>query len=87
MKKARCPVVPVGISGAWASWPKGQPFPLPAPLGAFGPGAPLGVSFGEPVPAGFYDSMKREQIVADLQGRITAAVADARTRRGERSCG
>ncbi len=81
-KKAKCPVVPVGITGAYHSWPKKRVLPVPAPLGVFGPGAPLGVSFGEPVPAGFYDTMKREEIVADLQRRIADAFADARRRRG-----
>jgi len=81
VKKAHCPVVPVGIAGAYESWPKGQKLPTPAPLGRFGPGHPIGVSFGEPVPAGFYEKMHREQIVADLQARVAAAVADARSRR------
>lgn len=82
VKKARCPVVPVGIVGAYDSWPKGQPLPVPAPLGVLGPGTPLGVSFGETVPPGFYDQMKREEIVDDLHRRIADAVADARQRRG-----
>jgi 1-acyl-sn-glycerol-3-phosphate acyltransferase len=82
VKKARCPVVPVGITGAYASWPKKQPLPTPAPLGVLGPGSPLGVSFGEPVPAGYYDSMKRDEIVTDLHRRIADALADARKRRG-----
>ena len=82
VKKARCPVVPVGITGAFDSWPKGQKLPSPAPRGVFGPGSPLGVSFGEPVPPGFYDSMKRDEIVADLTRRIGEALADARERRG-----
>ena len=85
VKKARCPVVPVGIAGAYESWPKSRKFPVPAPLGVFGPGAPIGVSFGEPVPPGFYDRMAREQIVADLQARIAATVTDARLRRNDRS--
>jgi 1-acyl-sn-glycerol-3-phosphate acyltransferase len=78
VKKAHCPVVPVGIAGAHESWPRSQKLPKLAPLGVCGPGTPLGVSFGEPVPAGFYDTMGREAIVADMQRRIAAAVADAR---------
>jgi 1-acyl-sn-glycerol-3-phosphate acyltransferase len=81
VKKAKCPVVPVGVVGAYHCWPKKQVLPVPAPLGVFGPGRPLGVSFGEPLPAGYYSRMPREQIVADLQARIAAAVADARLRR------
>ena len=82
VKKAKCPVGPVGLVGAYDSWPKKRPLPVPAPLGVFGPGAPLGVSFGEPVPPGFYDAMKREEIVTDLHRRIADAFADARRRRG-----
>lgn len=81
VKKARCPVVPVGIAGAYESWPRSQKFPTPAPLGVFGPGRPIGVSFGEPVVPGFYDRMGREAIVADLQTRIAAEVTEAKRRR------
>lgn len=82
VKRARCPVVPVGIAGAYESWPRRHPLPTPAPLGVFGPGRPIGVSFGEPVPAGHYARMGREEIVADLQGRIAAAVTEAKRLRG-----
>ncbi|MCU0702819.1 MAG: 1-acyl-sn-glycerol-3-phosphate acyltransferase [Fimbriiglobus sp.] len=81
VKKAKCPVVPVGLVGAWESWPKGQILPVPAPLGVLGPGRPLGLSFGEPVPVGHYDRMGREDIVADLERRLAEAVADVRKRR------
>ncbi|MFY7951217.1 MAG: lysophospholipid acyltransferase family protein [Armatimonadaceae bacterium] len=81
VKKARCPVVPVGIVGAFETWPRTHKLPTPAPLGIFGPGAPLGVSFGEPVPSGFYAEMKREQIVADLTARIAAAFEEAKAHR------
>lgn len=80
-KKARCPIVPVGVVGAYESWPRSQKFPTPAPLGVFGPGHPIGVNFGEPVPPGFYERMNRQEIVADLQTRIAATIAEAAARR------
>lgn len=76
VKKARCPVVPVGVVGAYESWPRNQTFPTPAPFGVFGPGRPIGANFGHPLPPGFYDAMSRQEILADLQARITAAVAE-----------
>jgi 1-acyl-sn-glycerol-3-phosphate acyltransferase len=81
-KRANCPIVPVGVVGAYESWPRSRPFPLPAPFGVLGPGRPLGVNFGEPIPAGYFDKMARGQIVTELQERIVAAVAEAKQLRG-----
>lgn len=82
VKKARCPVVPVGIVGAYESWPRKQPLPVPAPLGVVGPGRPIGVCFGEPIPTGHFHGMHRDQITSELHTRIAAAVAEARELRG-----
>jgi 1-acyl-sn-glycerol-3-phosphate acyltransferase len=32
IKRARAPIVPVAIAGAYEAWPRWQPLPLPAPL-------------------------------------------------------
>lgn len=74
-KKANCPVVPCGVVGAFAAWPRGAKLPRPA---VFGEGSPVGVNFGHPVPAGHYASMKREAVVADLEARIREAMAEGK---------
>lgn len=81
-KKANCPIVPVGVAGAYEAWPRSQPLPTPAVFGVLGPARPIGVNFGEPVPAGYYARMGRDQIVLDLQARIAAAMTEAKRLRG-----
>lgn len=81
-KKANCPIVPVGVVGAYESWPRTRPLPMPAPFGVFGPGRPIGVNFGEPFPPGHFEGMNRTAIVATLQGRMAATIAEAERMRG-----
>lgn len=71
-KKANCPVVPCGVVGTFGAWPKGAKLPRPTWLG----GTPVGVNFGEPVPAGHYATMKRDAVVADMEARVRAAIAE-----------
>jgi 1-acyl-sn-glycerol-3-phosphate acyltransferase len=82
VKKARCPVVPVGVAGAYDAWPRSQKLPVPALLGALGPARRIGVNFGEPIPAGHFAAMDRGAILAELQGRIAVALAEAERLRG-----
>ena len=70
-KKANCPVVPCGVVGTYGAWRKGA-VPRPAWLG----GSCVGVNFGHPVPAGYYASMKREAVVADMEARVREAMAE-----------
>ena len=40
-------------------------------------GCSVAISFGEPLPSGFYKGMDRAAILTDMQARIAAAHADA----------
>jgi 1-acyl-sn-glycerol-3-phosphate acyltransferase len=68
-KRSRVPLVPVGIEGAFAAWPRRRLFPLPAPVViVFGP--PLEAS----VAAGYSD----RELVAEVERRIRACHEEAR---------
>jgi 1-acyl-sn-glycerol-3-phosphate acyltransferase len=79
-KKANCPVVPAGVLGTFGAWPRGAKVPRPAWAG----GTPVGVNFGHPVPAGYYATMKREAVVADLEARVRAALAEGEAMNAKR---
>jgi 1-acyl-sn-glycerol-3-phosphate acyltransferase len=66
IKRVKCPIVPVGIAGAFAAWSRYTKIPRPAPL--FLPPRPscLAVSIGEPIDPSRYLDMDRDEMVADL---------------------
>ena len=78
VKRADAPIVPCGIVGAYECWPRRAKWPRFAPLFLPRSAGSIAVAFGEPVPAGYYRTWTREAILADLQQRVAAAVAEAR---------
>ncbi|MFM8274820.1 MAG: lysophospholipid acyltransferase family protein [Gemmata sp.] len=77
IKRVSCPIVPVGIAGAFAAWSRFTKIPRPAPL--FFPPEPstLAVSVGEPLDPGRYVNMKRDAMMDDLFRALVARHADA----------
>jgi 1-acyl-sn-glycerol-3-phosphate acyltransferase len=67
IKRARAPIVPVGIAGAFAAWPRTQKVPTPAPLFLPGVGEALAVAVGEPLDAQHFASLPRERMLAELR--------------------
>ncbi len=66
IKRVRCPIVPVGIAGAFAAWNRFQKVPRPAPL-VLPPGpSTLAVSVGRPIDPDRYRGLDRDEIVTDL---------------------
>jgi 1-acyl-sn-glycerol-3-phosphate acyltransferase len=68
-QRGRVPLLPVGIEGSFAAWPRWRPFPLPATIH---------IHFGHPIlpeeAAGFSD----RELVAEVERRIRQCHADAR---------
>lgn len=65
VKKARCPVVPAAIAGAFEAWPRSRKFPR-----LFG--KPVRVAFGEPIP---YDALMKDgpdAALALIRARVVA---------------
>lgn len=71
-------VVPVGIAGAFALWPRNRAYPIPAPLGLMDfAGSSLAVSIGQPIPATAWEGVDRHEIAARLGKRIQMEHATA----------
>lgn len=70
IRRADAMVVPVGIAGAYESWPRGQILPNPSPL--FLPGQQGGIAcvYGPPVSTAELKSLGREEMLNDLSQRI-----------------
>lgn len=82
-KRVQCPIVPVGIAGAYAAWnrfmkwPRFSPFCLP-------PGdSTIAASVGEPIDPARYKGIGREEMLADLRAEIVkqTVIAEALRRK------
>jgi 1-acyl-sn-glycerol-3-phosphate acyltransferase len=77
IRRVKCPIVPVGVAGTFAAWsrfmkrPKFAPPFLPP-----GPGT-IGVSVGEPINPARYESMGRDEMLADLRAALVREHAEA----------
>lgn len=85
LKKADCPVVPVGVAGAFRMWPRHAKWPAPEPLVGPADGRSVALAFGEPIPAGTFAKADRDAILSRVSAGIATAVAAAeRVRRKPR---
>jgi 1-acyl-sn-glycerol-3-phosphate acyltransferase len=73
VKRVTCPIVPVGIAGAYQAWPPHRKRPQPDPLWRRSEGRSIAVAFGPAIDPARYKGMDREDVVADLQKEIGAA--------------
>ncbi len=77
IKRVNCPIVPVGIAGAFAAWSRFTKIPRFSPL-LLPPGAStLGVSVGEPIDPARYKGKDRDEMLADLHREIAKQAAAA----------
>lgn len=70
LKRTRAPIVPVGISGAYKAWPRGQPLPKPAPLFLSGNPGTVGVVIGQPIDPATLADRPRAEVLAVLFDRL-----------------
>ncbi len=77
IKRVNCPIVPVGIAGAFAAWSRFMTWPKLSPL--FLPPEPsaMAISIGEPIDPARYQKMKREPMLEDLHRVLVAQQAEA----------
>ncbi len=66
IRRAQAPVVPVGIAGAYDSWPHGRKLPLPAPLFLPAWDATIAVAVGRPLDARQLGELPRQQLLNEL---------------------
>ncbi|HXG13388.1 MAG TPA: lysophospholipid acyltransferase family protein [Gemmataceae bacterium] len=72
IKRARPPIVPVGIAGAYDAWPRWRPYPLPAPLFPPVGRGTVAVSVGKPIDPGRFADLPREKVLTELFAEIHA---------------
>jgi 1-acyl-sn-glycerol-3-phosphate acyltransferase len=71
-RRTRSPLLPVGVDGAFAAWPRWRSFPLPADII---------VVVGRPIGADEYQNLDDDQLVAILTERLAGCFEEARERR------
>ncbi len=81
IKRVNCPIVPVGIAGAFAAWSRFMKWPKLSPLLLPPEESTIAISVGEPIDPSRYKSMKREAMLEDLHQALIAQHADAVRRR------
>lgn len=74
VKWVTCPIVPVGVAGAYQVWPRHERWPTPDPLPLPSDGRSMAVAFGPPLDPARYKRTNRGELLGDLQGAIRSAV-------------
>lgn len=77
IRKAKCPIVPVGIAGAFGAWPRTRKSPTPSPLWHEPTERTIAVSVGEAIDPRELEGLGREEALGLLRERMAAALADA----------
>jgi 1-acyl-sn-glycerol-3-phosphate acyltransferase len=75
IRRVRCPIVPVGIAGAFAAWNRFRRWPRLAPLFVPPTDATLAVSVGPPLDPRRYLDMPRAAMLEELRQAIIQQVA------------
>lgn len=70
VKRVTCPIVPVGVAGAYQAWPPHRKFPAAEPLVRASAGRGIGVAYGRAIEPGRYKGAGREDMLADMEREI-----------------
>jgi 1-acyl-sn-glycerol-3-phosphate acyltransferase len=77
IKRVQCPIVPVGIAGAYAAWNRHAKLPTPSPL-FLNPGAStIAVVVGQPIDPARYAGMGREEMLSELHRAMATEQLEA----------
>jgi len=77
IKRVHCPIVPVGIAGAFAAWSRHAKLPTPSPLFLQPGPSTIAVSVGNPIDPTRYQGLDREAMLTDLGNEIAIQIAVA----------
>lgn len=77
VKKAACPVVPVGIAGSFGAWSRFMKVPKASPLLLPPTDATIAVSVGAPLDGARLAGLKRDALLAELQTALVRQHAHA----------
>jgi len=82
VRKAKAPVVPMGLAGAFEAWPRTRPWPSFAPPILGRSRKQVAVVVGEPLAGDTLAAMSRDEMLATLQTELQKAVNRAQKLRG-----
>lgn len=77
IKRVTCPIVPVGIAGAYEAWGRHRAVPRPSPLWLPPTPATIALSVGRPIDPARYAGKGREWVVEDLHRELVEQHAAA----------
>lgn len=77
ISKIKCPVVPMGIAGAFEAWPYWKPFPMFSPIFMPGVGKGVAVCCGEPISGELIANMPKKEALNKLYAAVFEAQHDA----------
>ena len=77
LKRVTCPVVPVGIAGAYDAWPRHHKLPRLDALALPTAGRSIAVAFGEACDPARFAGRDREAALGELRGELVKAKAAA----------
>lgn len=80
-KKINCPIVPVGLAGAFEVWPRWKKLPRPVPLFLPAENRGMAVCFGPAIAASHLHKATRDEITTQLHDRIAIAQSEAESLR------
>jgi 1-acyl-sn-glycerol-3-phosphate acyltransferase len=66
IKRLSCPIIPVGIAGAFAAWGRSTPIPQPSPLFSPPKASTIAISVGQPIDAVRYKGLNRDAMMTEL---------------------
>jgi 1-acyl-sn-glycerol-3-phosphate acyltransferase len=70
IKRTHCPIVPVGIAGAFDALPRTRNWPIFSPLFMPATRGALGVAVGKPLDSKRFAAMPREQMLEELENEL-----------------
>jgi 1-acyl-sn-glycerol-3-phosphate acyltransferase len=77
IKRTHCPIVPVGVAGAFDALPRTRNWPLLSPLFMPATRGAIGVAVGKPLDSERYAAMPREQMLEELQNELKKVHCEA----------
>jgi len=70
IKRTKCPIIPIGIAGAFDAWPRTSKLPRLSPLFMPPRAGTIAVSIGKAIEPGRYENQTREEMLADLRQAV-----------------
>jgi 1-acyl-sn-glycerol-3-phosphate acyltransferase len=77
VRRVTCPIVPVGVAGAYQAWSRHRKLPTPDPLPLPPDGRSIAVAFGRPIDPARFKGVDRDRLLTELQDAIRATVGRA----------